>query len=215
MMSHVTSNIADVPETCSPAAGPVPTIRSDVQRNRGALLQAARELFAERSDVPMYEVARRAGVGQATLYRHFPDRRALVAAVAEEVLAGFERGAGSVPSGPEAFATVLHLAAELIARSGAFTEILNEEEKSRGRPVPGSLLHHLMERFLATVDGPLEQAKAAGAVSAHLQREDVILMLAMVRGALDAAGPEPGDRAAVADRAVKLALYGVVMRPTS
>jgi len=47
-------------------------------------LDAARELFAECADVPMYEVARRAKVGQATLYRNFPDRRNLAAALLAE-----------------------------------------------------------------------------------------------------------------------------------
>ncbi|NJN15154.1 MAG: helix-turn-helix transcriptional regulator [Oscillochloris sp.] len=46
--------------------------RKDVQRNLERVLQAARELFAERgSDVKMEEVARRAGVGVGTIYRRF------------------------------------------------------------------------------------------------------------------------------------------------
>ena len=56
-------------------------LRKDAQRNREAILAAARELFAESADVPMYEIARRAGVGQATLYRNFPDRRNLAASL--------------------------------------------------------------------------------------------------------------------------------------
>ena len=55
--------------------------RKDAQRNREAILAAARALFAECADVPMCEVARRAGVGQATLYRNFPDRGDLAAAL--------------------------------------------------------------------------------------------------------------------------------------
>ena len=53
--------------------------RKDAVRNRSAILDAARGLFAESAEVSMCEVARRAGVGQATLYRNFPDRRALAA----------------------------------------------------------------------------------------------------------------------------------------
>ncbi len=190
-----------------------PALRSDVQRNRRALLQAAHELFAAGRDVPMYEVARRAGVGQATLYRHFPDRLSLLAALAEEALAGLEEQARAIPPGPGALAAVLRLVAGVLARSGAFTEVLQEEEKGSGRPEPGSLLHRLMERVLALVAGPLQQAKAAGAISGDFQAEDVVLVLAMVKGALDAAGPAPAERAAVADRAVDLALYGLLARP--
>ena len=43
-------------------------LRKDAARNRAAILDAARELFACGRDVPMYEIGRRAGVGQATLY---------------------------------------------------------------------------------------------------------------------------------------------------
>src|ERR1700761_6458088 len=59
-------------------------LRKDAKRNRVAILDAARELFAESGDVAMSEVARRAGVGQATLYRNFPDRSALAAEVLSE-----------------------------------------------------------------------------------------------------------------------------------
>ena len=190
-----------------------PALRSDVQRNRRALLQAAHELFAAGRDVPMYEVARRAGVGQATLYRHFPDRLSLLAALAEEALASLEKQARAIPPGPDAFAALLRLVAAALARSGAFTEVLQEEEKGRGRCDPGSLLHRLLERVLALVAGPLQQAKAAGAISDDFDTEDVVLVLAMVKGALDAAGPPPPERLAVADRAVDLALCGLLARP--
>jgi AcrR family transcriptional regulator len=59
-----------------------PPVRADARRNYDALLAAADELFATRGpDVALDEIARRAGVGNATLYRHFPDRRDLLVAV--------------------------------------------------------------------------------------------------------------------------------------
>src|SRR5262245_59292327 len=63
--------------------------RADAQRNHDLLLAAAREIFSERgADAPLNEVARRAGIGNATMYRHFPDRRELIIAVyADEVAA--------------------------------------------------------------------------------------------------------------------------------
>ncbi|MGI8411095.1 MAG: TetR/AcrR family transcriptional regulator [Solirubrobacteraceae bacterium] len=60
------------------------TRRKDAQCNQEAILPAARELFAEGGEIPMREGARRAGVGQATLYRNFPDRRDLAAALLAE-----------------------------------------------------------------------------------------------------------------------------------
>jgi AcrR family transcriptional regulator len=57
-------------------------LRADARRNREALLAAGAETFAERgADASLEEVARRAGVGIGTLYRHFPDRDALTEAV--------------------------------------------------------------------------------------------------------------------------------------
>jgi AcrR family transcriptional regulator len=59
-----------------------PPMRADARRNYDALLAAADELFTTNGpDVALDEIARRAGVGNATLYRHFPDRRDLLVAV--------------------------------------------------------------------------------------------------------------------------------------
>lgn len=57
-------------------------MRADARRNHELLLDAARDVFVERgSDAPLDEIARRAGVGIATLYRRFPDRHSLMRAV--------------------------------------------------------------------------------------------------------------------------------------
>ncbi|MGY5632103.1 TetR/AcrR family transcriptional regulator [Streptomyces sp. UC1A3] len=59
-----------------------PALRADARHNRDRILEAARGLFAARGlDVPMAAVARRAGVGVATLYRRFPTRESLVTTV--------------------------------------------------------------------------------------------------------------------------------------
>jgi AcrR family transcriptional regulator len=62
-------------------------LRADAQRNRAQLLAAARDVFVEQgADAPLEDIARRAGVGIATLYRRFPDRAAILRAVALDVL---------------------------------------------------------------------------------------------------------------------------------
>ncbi|MFI7133599.1 TetR/AcrR family transcriptional regulator [Nonomuraea sp. NPDC050153] len=59
--------------------------RTDAERNRGRVLQTACELFAEHGpQVQMADVAKAAGVGVGTLYRHFPTRQALIEAVTEQ-----------------------------------------------------------------------------------------------------------------------------------
>src|SRR5947208_5644140 len=62
--------------------GVVMTLRADAVRNREAIVEAARAVFAEQGlDAPLDEIAKRAGTGNATLYRRFPTRGDLVSAV--------------------------------------------------------------------------------------------------------------------------------------
>lgn len=66
-----------------------PARRRDARRNRELLVEAAHEVFTEQGlEAALDVIARRAGVGNATLYRHFPSRAALVDAVFREPLAG-------------------------------------------------------------------------------------------------------------------------------
>src|ERR1700735_4286157 len=63
-------------------AGDEPRMRADARRSRAKLLEAATAAFAENgADAPLEDIARRAGVGIGTLYRHFPTRVDLQAAV--------------------------------------------------------------------------------------------------------------------------------------
>jgi AcrR family transcriptional regulator len=69
----------------TPAGTRSPAIRKDAVRNRALLVAAAREVFREEGvEARLEEVARRAGVGAGTLYRHFPTREALVEAILAE-----------------------------------------------------------------------------------------------------------------------------------
>lgn len=81
--------IDPAPEAPLGAAGGAPAtdLRADARRNRARVLKAAREVFASQGvDAPLSEVARRAGVGVATLYRRFPTRSDLVAAAFDDHL---------------------------------------------------------------------------------------------------------------------------------
>lgn len=68
-----------------------PARRRDAAQNRTRILEAARAAVAESHDVPLNEIAKRAGVGQGTLYRNFPNREALRA----EARASWRRLSGS------------------------------------------------------------------------------------------------------------------------
>ena len=77
-------------------------MRADALRNRQHLMTAAADLFAERGvDVPLDEIARRAGVSIGTLYNHFPNRGALLDAVLPDWVAGVDRLAEAALADPD------------------------------------------------------------------------------------------------------------------
>ncbi|MFF3861765.1 TetR/AcrR family transcriptional regulator [Streptomyces sp. NPDC002209] len=110
-----------------PAPTRVPRPRADAVRNRERILVAAREVLVELgSGAPFDEVARRAGIGNATLYRHFPDRAALVHHVVLFVMDRVTAQAeDSLAEEPDAFAALCrftHAAAD--ERIGALCPML-------------------------------------------------------------------------------------------
>jgi AcrR family transcriptional regulator len=94
--------------------------RRDAERNRQKLLDAGREVFAEDPGAPFEEIARRAGVGIGTLYRHFPTRDALVEVIyaehMDEVLAAAEEAADA-ENAWDGLVAFLERALELQARN--------------------------------------------------------------------------------------------------
>src|SRR5437899_6575849 len=85
----------------APQAEPRRPRRADARRNYELLLAAAKEVFDEQGvDAPLDDVARRAGVGNATMYRHFPTRRELIIAVyVDEVTALCAQGEALLTEG--------------------------------------------------------------------------------------------------------------------
>jgi AcrR family transcriptional regulator len=176
--------------------------RRDAQRNREAILAAARELFAESAEVPMYEVARKAGVGQATLYRNFPDRRDLAAALLLEEMRHTEQLAAEHAGDPDAFFVLLRNVVDTIARFHALGELAREDT------CLGSALDSRRQRLRELLKEPLRAAKQAGTVRCDLTIDDVFLVVLMVKGAIDAADG-PSARAAAASRVLALLLEGL------
>jgi AcrR family transcriptional regulator len=176
--------------------------RRDAQRNREAILAAARELFAESADVPMYEVARRAGVGQATLYRNFPDRRDLAAALLDEQLGRLEQLAVRHAEDPDAFFVLLRE----IVESSAYTHALGE--LAREDVCLGSKLEGCRQRIEELLKGPLCRAKGAGRLRRDVTLDDVFMVMSMVKGAV-AKADGPAARALTGARALALVLDGL------
>ena len=176
--------------------------RKDAQRNREAILAAARELFADHADVPMYEVARRAGVGQATLYRNFPDRRDLAAALLAEQMERTERVAEQHAGDPNAFFVLLRTIVENMASCYALGQLAREDA------CLGSELARRRERLSELLQEPLRDAKAAGTLRRDVTVDDVFMLVSAFRGAMDGASG-PVARGAAGGRALTLLIDGL------
>lgn len=182
--------------------GPSIPLRKDAQRNRDLILSTARELFAEAGDVPMYEIARRAGVGQATLYRHFPDREAVVRTIVAEQLGRLEQLAAEHAGDPDAFFVLLRSLVESQIRLHGIVDCLDIDSGA------GSEKEALRQRMVDVFMSPLRVAKGAGALRRDASIDDVFLLVVMVDG-VQRGTPDPAARAAAATRALTLTLEGL------
>jgi AcrR family transcriptional regulator len=175
--------------------------RQDAQRNRAAILEVARELFAESADFPMSEVARRAEVGKATLYRNFADRSDLAAAVFVDEIDQFELLAAEHTEDPGVFFVLLRDVVKRMARSYALAELARQDASV------GPARAAAKQRFAELMKHALHDAKTAGLLRPDLTIDDVLLITSMVRGALQGLD-DPAARATAATRALALALEG-------
>jgi AcrR family transcriptional regulator len=176
--------------------------RRDARDNRVAIVDAARELLADSADVAMSQVARRAGVGQGTLYRHFPNRSALAAEILDEYIVGFEELAAAQQGDPDAFFVLLgNLFDGVVNLYGLAVLARNEAETDSHLKRNRARIGELLER-------PLRDAQAAGALRPDLTLADVFLVFAMARGAMEGL-PDRAARSAVARRVLALTLEGV------
>lgn len=155
-------------------------LRSDARDNRERILEAAHAVFAtEGLDVPMREIARRAGVGPATLYRRFPTKEALIAeAFAEQI----NRCSAVVDEGLamtdpwEGFRHVIEQVCDLHARDRGFTMAFMGD-------YPQELDFAATKRRSVVALGQLlQRAKAAGVVRPDIVVNDLILMIMAHRG---------------------------------
>jgi AcrR family transcriptional regulator len=151
------------------------TLRSDAARNRERILAAASELFAESgADLSVDEIARRAGVGHATVFRRFPTKEDLVVAMFEERLNEVARAAEEAEQldDPwEGLKTAMeHIAGKQVSDRGLFEAVATE---MIGSPKLREARHRVMEPFARL----LRRAQEAGAVRDDLEPQDVIFLV--------------------------------------
>jgi AcrR family transcriptional regulator len=176
--------------------------RKDSVRSRQAIIAAAEELFVENGEASFAEISVLAGMSQATVYRHFKDRSELATALMSAGLDRLEAEVGGWEVDPDSFEALLRMmATEQAQYQGLIAQV-------RRREVDESEVERLRRRTSELFREPLEQAKAAGKVSAAIEIGDVIGILSMVDGAI-ARHPTRRERERAGKEAVDIVLDGI------
>ncbi|MEU9991459.1 TetR/AcrR family transcriptional regulator [Streptomyces sp. NPDC007971] len=165
--------------TASPAQGrPTARLRTDAARNRAQILTAARSAFLEAGTaVPLEEIARRAGVNIATLYRRFPSRDALIAQV---VIEGFELVLASARAAATAARTDPPAAVE------AFLQSVIDHRDSLALPLIGGpqtdapQARELQREISAALEEILAQGRRSDVIRADVTAVDLITTAALL-----------------------------------
>jgi len=204
-LSLLASNVGHF-EEAAVLYGVQPARRRDAQRNRSAILQAACEVMTSpRPVMGMPEIARRAGIGQATLYRHFPDRAALAAAVVGFLIERLERCVAAGREQPATFGTALQAILRVQVTMRPLVQLTRRfDDATRLR---------YQRRVTAVLAEPLRRAQEAGWVRKDLVPGDLMLLFGMVEGVVESTA-DPDEAVAAAVRSIDLALDGV-FRPIS
>jgi AcrR family transcriptional regulator len=180
------------------------TMRADARRNYDRLVATVRDVFAgQGTDASLDEIARRAGVGSGTLYRHFPNREALLDAVVAEAVVELNRKAIDLleaESPQEALVTWLHALVDYVitVRGLSATMMACRDDES-------SELHHSCMVISSAMNALLARAQAAGTVRPDALGDD---LGRIVHGIVLAAEADRSDTG-IADRLLALTLDGL------
>jgi AcrR family transcriptional regulator len=185
-------------------AQPPAGLRADARRNYERLLTEARSAFAEHgTDASLEDVARRAGVGIGTLYRHFPNRNALLSAVFEDAVNDLLNRSRELLNAPEPCTALVTWLRDIVTHAGEY----------RGLSRALMSVSYDSSSALARCSGPIREAGDAlltRAQKAGAIRQDVAIgdLLQLTHAIALAAEESPGDPD-LADRLLRLTLRGL------
>src|SRR5438105_1226005 len=176
-----------VTSTVSEAERP---LRADARRNRERILQSARAVFAESgADAQIDDVARHAGVGVGTVYRHFPTKQALLTELVRQtfrLFTGWARAA--LEAGGEPFALIeglLRRIAETAAGDVGVQYALASSDAQAAR----SEAQAEQDELIAVIAELIERARRAGTIRPGIEATDIAMLIC---GVVSAMGPRPG-----------------------
>lgn len=182
-MSRVTATEASEGHVSEADSRP---LRADARRNRERVLATATAVFAEQgADASVAEIARRAGVGAGTLFRHFPTKRDLLLASLASNLDDIRVAiveAEALQDPWEGLVHVFYMCAAMQARDRAFLETVGPElfrEPS---------LERVHEELMAQIATLMQRGQASGQVRDDLRPEDVPFLLCAVGGVTGKSG---------------------------
>jgi AcrR family transcriptional regulator len=190
-------------------------MRSDARRNRERLLAAALAAFAERGadDTSLEAIARRAGVGIGTLYRHFPTRQSLLEAVYRDQVEALSERAASPPAQASARAALTSWLRALVTFSltkrnltaGLLAGSDGDGNKDAIAAKDSALFTASREKIHAAASSLLDRAKEAGEVRQDIEVSDLLRLTHAVMAATDRLPDQAGE----ADRLLDIVLGGV------
>jgi AcrR family transcriptional regulator len=165
-----------------------PGQRADAQRNHRKVVEAARLLFAERGlEAGMEDIARAAGVGVGTVYRHFPTKEDLLEALADlhfTRLAEAARTALERPEPGDAFKWFMRRAAEIVAADRALGEALGQAPGVCARAAQRAALNEPIDELIA-------RAQDAGALRREIVTPDIAALMCGLGSATQQAPDKP------------------------
>jgi len=179
--------------------GPRRVMRADAERNRSRLLAAATEMFCERGlDVGVGEIAERAGVGRGTLFRNFPSKEHLMAAIlVERLTESIQRGRDALQA-PDAGEALFDLIDASVGRSQTDRALFDALADAW---LANDEIRAAHAELLEVMEALIGRAQAAGAVRTDIGAVDVLMM---VKGVCEAAAAFQHASPGVALRQVDL-----------
>jgi AcrR family transcriptional regulator len=149
-------------------------LRADAERNRRRVLDAAEALFRERGlDVGVAEIAERAGVGRGTLFRNFPTKEALIAAIVVERMREAVAMARTLLEAPDPGEALFDFLAEIVGRQQLDRVLFEAVEDAW---LVNDEIRAAHAEVVGVVDGLLRRAQATGAVRGDIGPMDVLML---------------------------------------
>ncbi len=173
-------------------AAPPRALRADAERNRQRVLEVAQEVFAKEGlSVPIDEIARRAGLGVGTLYRHFPTKEALFEAIVVGRMEGLVSHARAAAKAGDAGRAFFDFLERMVAEGAAKKDFLTA---LAGTGVDMQRIAAIKQQMKRAVAVLLERAQEARAVRDDVEAVDVLTLVMGSVGAADRHGAGPRER---------------------